>query len=141
MKAHLFLLITLGFLFACGKKIDINSYYDCNKKQNLDSGATAAKLLGSWKWSKRDCLDNQQSSPANQFVTVEFRADSTFRVRVDTSTVTAGVWKLALAETGIYRLELSKPSVFLAGRILLCNEEVLFNASYIDACDHLFKRY
>lgn len=39
-----------------------------------------------------------------------------------------------------FELDLNKPSTYFYGRILLCENQVLFNNSYIDGSDNLFVR-
>lgn len=139
MKKYQFVLsIIIVAALACGKKLESNSYYDCSKKLSLDSGATANKLIGLWKWTRRECMDNNASSPADKNVRIEFKTDSTFKVIQDTSTITTGTWALSLAESQVFQLQLSEQSVYLYGRILFCEDEVLFNDSFRDGCDHLF---
>jgi hypothetical protein len=123
----------------CKKKIDIASFNGCHKALNLDSAATAAKLLGTWKWDKRDCPGTPRTSPSDKNVRVTF-VDSVFTVYQDTTTLTLGSWSLVPVDANVFRLEMYPPNVYLHGEILFCDNEVLFSNNYLDGCDHLFFR-
>ena len=137
MKATILPIIGALILLGCKKKMDISSMHSCHIAQQLDSAGTAWKLLGNWKWEKRDCPGTNQTSPADKNVYAYFQ-DSVFTVKQDTTTLTYGTWKLVQLGSNIYQLEMYPPNLYLYGQILFCEDEVLFNDSYRDGCDHLF---
>ena len=141
MRLTLLCLTLLTALAACkkDKKLDVDSYWRCNEAQNLDSTAISAKLIGSWIWNKRACFEAATES-ANKNIQVTFRADGTFSVNENATSLTQGTWKLEQANHKTWQLNLSSRSDYLYGRILFCDNQVLFNQSYLDGCDNLFNK-
>ena len=141
MKISLFLL-ALTLFFSCSKKdtIDVPAFWQCNKNQNLDSTAIANKLLGSWVWAKQSCWDDNKVRAADKNVIVNFNINGNFNKVENGTVITQGTWKLKIVDSNMYGLELTQPSQYLHGRILFCDNEVLFNDSYRDGCDNVFNK-
>ena len=128
---------------SCDKKttnqIDTKQLWDCNASQNFDSTKLANSIIGNWKWTTHSSeIGGTQN--ADKVVTVTFTADGTFAVSENSIIVTSGNWELKIKDSNIYGLDLDNPSIYLYGRILLCDNQVLFNSSYIDGSDNLFTR-
>jgi hypothetical protein len=145
MRPALFSLICLPFLAgltACKKeKLDINSFSQCNQSQNLDSTAISAKLIGTWAWSKQSCFDVDGTKKADRNVKVIFSPDGTFQVNENTTALTQGSWMVVQVDRfGSWGLNLSSESEYLYGRLLFCDNQLLFNNSYVDGCDNLFNK-
>ena len=141
MKIFLFLL-ALTLFFSCSKKdtIDVPTFWQCNKNQNLDSTAIANKLLGSWVWAIQSCGDVPTVKTADKNVIVNFNINGNFNKVENGTVITQGTWKLKIVDSNMYGLELTQPSQYLHGRILFCDNEVLFNDSYRDGCDNVFNK-
>jgi subtilisin-like proprotein convertase family protein len=71
-------------------------------------------------------------------VKVNFATNSSFTVTDHYGTLTQGNWKLKIVDTNLWGLDLTSQSDFLYGRILFCENNVMFNNSYIDGCDNVF---
>jgi hypothetical protein len=143
MRLILFCLTIIVALNSCKKeelKLDINSYWQCNKSQNLDTTAISNKLLGSWVWSKKFCFWEAKTILADKNIKVTFNFDRTFFVNEGSSTLTQGTWKLKKVDVSSWGLDLTSTSEYLYGHILFCDNQVLFNDSYIDGCDYLFNK-
>ena len=142
MRFTLFFLTILTVLSACKKdKLDIGSFWVCNKSQNLDTTAISSKLIGSWNWCKQVCGDGSgKTKNADKNIQVTFRANRTFSVNENASLLTQGTWKLVQVDSTSWGVDLSSASEYLYGRILFCNNQVLFNDSYRDGCDNLFNK-
>lgn len=141
MRLGFLLLILFAVLTSCKKdKLDINSFWQCNQSQNLDTTAISSKLVGSWTWAKQSCFSTGKTKSADRNIKVTFKSDHTFSVNESSNVLTQGTWKLLLLDGSSSGLELSTPSEFLYGRILLCDGQVLFNDSYRDGCDNLFNK-
>ena len=137
---YFFLLSTVCFLFfSCKKELDIESYWNCNKNQQLDSATISSKMVGSWKWTKQSCFESK-TIKADKNVIASFNANGTFTVSENATVITQGSWTLEKIDTDLWELDCSPTSSYLFGRILFCGEEVLFNDSGLDGCDNLFKR-
>jgi len=139
MRPILFILAICAGLLSCKKdNLDTNSYWHCHTSQNLDSALIAGKLVGSWSWTKQFCFSTGETINANKNVKVNFNSNGTFIVSENSNIATQGNWKLKIVDSNMWGLDLTSPSVYLHGLILICNNEVLFNSSYIDGCDNLF---
>ena len=142
MRHTLLCLTIIAGLIACKKeKLDINAFWQCNQSQNLDTTAISSKLLGSWSWSKQVCGDGAgKIKNADKNIKVTFRTDRTFSVDENAISLTQGTWKLVKVDSNSWELDLSSQSEYLYGRILFCNNQVLYNDSYRDGCDNLFNK-
>jgi hypothetical protein len=142
MRLTLFVLTILTLLTACKKdRLDIGSFWSCNKSQNLDTTAISSKLFGSWNWSKQVCGDGAgKLKTADKNIKVTFKADRTFSVNENATSLTQGTWKLVQVDGNSWGLDLSSVSEYLHGRILFCDNQVLFNDTYRDGCDNLFNK-
>ena len=118
--------------------MEITSFWKCNQSKNLDNTAISNKLSGSWAWNKQSCFDAGKTKSANRNIKVTFKTDHTFSVNENSNVLTQGTWKLIQVDGTSWGLDLSTPSEFLSGRILFCDDQVLFNDSYRDGCDNLF---
>ncbi len=136
----LFIILTLAsILTSCKKeKINVNDFLQCSKSQNLDSTAIANKLTGNWRWKKQSCYWTAQTKKADKDVKVIFNTNRTFTVSQNDIIIAQGTWRLKIVDSNMYGLDLSQFSEYLNGRILFCNNEILFNDSYRDGCDNLF---
>ncbi len=138
MRLALLCLTIFAGLTSCKKdKLNINSFWQCNQSQNLDTIAISTKLIGSWTWSKQSCF---KTKSADRNIKVTFKSDRTFSVNENSNVFTQGTWKLMQVDGTSSGLDLSAPSEFLYGRILFCDNQVLFNDSYRDGCDNLFNK-
>ena len=141
MRLALFCLTLFAGLLSCKKEtIDINSFWQCNQSQNLDTTAISSKLIGSWTWSKQSCFWTGKTKPADRNIKVTFKTNRTFSVNENSNVLTKGTWKLIQVDGTSSGIDLSAPSEFLYGRILFCANQVLFADSYQDGCDNLFNK-
>ena len=142
MRLTLLCLTIFTGLMSCKKdNIDINSFWECNKSQNLDTTTISSRLFGTWKWSKQICGDGAgKTKTADKNIKVTFRTDRTFSVNENSTLLAQGTWKLVQVDGNSWGLDLSAASKYLYGRILFCDNQVLFNDSYRDGCDNLFDK-
>ena len=141
MRLSLIGLFIVATLASCKKeKLDINSYWVCNKSLNLDSVAISGKIIGLWVWTKQSCFEAGETKAANKNINVTFKPDHTFVVNENTNILSQGTWKLVLLDNNQWGFAVPSLSDYLYGRILFCGNEVLFNNSYIDGCDNLFTK-
>jgi hypothetical protein len=136
--------IVISFLtFSCSKdkieQIDTTQLWDCFKSQNYDSAKLASKLIGTWKWTKY-YAEIPGTNKANKDVFMNLTKEGSFVVTENSIVITQGNWKLRVVDFSNFELDLNKPSIYLYGRIVLCDNQVLFNNSYIDGSDNLFVR-
>jgi len=141
-KGSISFIIVVFTIIACKKdRIDAASFQQCHNAQNLDSLSISNTLIGSWTWSKQYCFWPDKTIKANKKVQVTFNSNATFTVFENSNVIAQGNWKLMRVDNyNNWGLQLNPGSSYLYGRILLCNDQVLFNNSFIDGCDNLFYR-
>ena len=138
MKQVLFLLTICLILLSC-KKNNNRTLWDCNNSPFLDSVTISNKIIGSWLWTKQLCGDGAVSILiANKNIKITFNASATFTVYENSRILTQGNWNLKTVDINAWGLHLTSPSEYLYGRVLFCNNKIMFNNSYLDACDNVF---
>lgn len=141
MRLALLCLTIFAGMTSCKKdKLDISSIWQCNKSQNLDTTAISNKIIGSWTWIKQSCFWTGKTKPADRNIKVTFKNNHTFFAIESSNLLTQGTWKLMEVDGTSSELDLSTPNELLYGRILFCDNQVLFNDSYRDGCDNLFNK-
>lgn len=120
-------------------RIDMNQFWNCYSSQNYDSIKLASKLIGAWKWTEYNAA-LPVTKKADKDIILNLTESGTFTVTESSVIITQGNWKLKIADSNCYELDLDESSSYLHGRILLCDNQILFNASYIDGADNLFVR-
>ena len=73
-------------------------------------------------------------------MTVEFKSDSTLEVKVNGATTQSSTWEIVNLGDSQFEINADPVVPQLHGRILFCEDRVLFYDSYIDGCDNYFKR-
>lgn len=135
-------LVFLSLTNSCKKDpstfVNAAQLWDCNKTQEFDSTKLANKLIGSWQWSQSST--ELGSKRADKNIKVTFSTTGTFSTTENSNVITQGHWRLKVVDSNILGLLMDNPSEYLHGRILLCDNQVLFNNSYIDGSDNLFIR-
>ena len=140
MKFYFLILTICLIAFSC-KRTKQDLICECDNAAFLDSTAISNKIPGAWLWTKKRCWDgNGKILFANKNVKVNFNTNRTFTVAENGSIITIGNWDLIFVDTYIWGLKLSAPSEYLYGRISFCNNQVMFNDSYIDGCDNVFSK-
>lgn len=138
MRSALILLaICLGLISCKKEKADINSFWNCQNSQNMDSASTYNKLIGSWIWTKQACYPGQPIN-ADKNVKITFNSNGTFNVTENSTILTQGTWGLKINDINFWGLDLTSPSNYLYGSISFCENYVLFSDSYRDGCNNLF---
>jgi hypothetical protein len=141
MRLTLFCLTIFAGLISCKKdKLDLISFWQCNKSLNLDTTAISNKLVGSWTLSKQKCGDFGETKKASKNIKVTFQNDYSFSVKENSITESQGTWKLKRVDADTWVLDLSLTSEYLYGDILFCDNLLLLNDNHRDGCANLFKR-
>jgi hypothetical protein len=141
MRFALLFFIGIAGLVSCKKDTSpVSKIWECNTVQSLDSIAISNKLVGSWLWTKQSCYWEGTVKSADRNIKATFNNDFTFSVNENSVVLTQGTWRLVQIFGNHWELDVSLPSIYLYGYILFCNDQVLFNHSYIDGCDNLFSR-
>ena len=142
-KATLSLAICL-LLLACKKDdSDDQKPWTCvDYSQTLDSSVIADKILGTWHFVKERGGSNGEVLMADKNIQVTFEPNFTFTVVENSSVITQGDWRLKkfFDIPKEWELDVSSPSRYLRGRIVFCDNQLVFSYSALDGNDKLFKR-
>ncbi len=102
--------------------------------------------------NSRASLPAPGTKEADKNVLLNLTQEGEFTLTENSAVVTEGNWQLRVADIDysepdsdkpdiyLFKLDLNNPSIYLYGRIILCEDKVLFNNSYIDGVDNLFIR-
>jgi hypothetical protein len=132
-SALLLLTICLAF-FSCKKNgMDSADILACHQSQNFDSTAVANRVTGEWLFSSRFCYKVTPSTLMPLEVKATINTNGSFIVTQQKSIVEQGNWTLKPLGTGFWGFQLSSPSEYLNGRIIFCENKVLFNTTYSNA--------
>jgi len=144
------LLISLSLLSACTEdgqthpELITSDFHDCYNSKPWDSASMANQLVGSWKFIEQGCIVNSQVADE---VIVAFDSLGFFTVSEKSNVVTQGSWKLKMCDKNfngvdstMFELDLDKPSAYLFGVILPCENQVMFWESYTDGCNTFFEK-
>ena len=136
-------------LFACNKEenfpeppISHTALWDCHHQMAWDSLKTKNALIGEWEWEYIACAWNLKAASYEEFkgLTVEFKPDNTLDVKENGQTIETSNWKVVDGDADLFALSVDTEVAPLFGRILFCENRVVFGGSYIDLCDNYFRR-
>ncbi|MFK7924041.1 MAG: hypothetical protein AB8H47_18930 [Bacteroidia bacterium] len=142
------ILIVSSLVLACREMnppeppVSMQAIWDCYQSSNLDSLALRNALLGEWEWEYVECYwaPEEASNISSHGVSIYFDANGRLAVKLDNTFLESATWELKKGDSGLFEL-ISEPRItYLYGRVLLCEDRVLFNDSYVDDCDNYFKR-
>jgi len=151
--SKLWIFLLLATQISCNKEIEIDppakqqppvplpDMVACHGTTAWDSLTIHTNLLGKWEWEYIQCFWNPEDGNNEDFrgMLVEFKPDNTLEVKVNGQITQTSTWKVANLNDGYWGITVSPVVIQLPGRILFCDERVLFNDSYLDGCDNYFK--
>ncbi|MGM0551644.1 MAG: hypothetical protein ACQESW_11240 [Bacteroidota bacterium] len=147
VKTILSLLVLIP-LFACEKEntpqppISIESMYSCHQLNSWTPEMTTDALIGKWQWVYFESFwsPNKGQYTEDQELYLHFTSDSTLYIIEQKDTTHTSKWKVITKDQSLYALKLTEPHPYLHGRLLLCENFLLFNNSYVDGTDNYFKQ-
>jgi hypothetical protein len=114
----------------------------------LNEKDTAAKLIGTWKWSGIGCAGfGSTDRRVDRDIRVTFVKDSAFTISDGSKSLAKGKWRLYTS--GRTRIEISSIEYlgdlrnveqYFKGFVAFPENKVGFYSSYSDGCDHIFDR-
>lgn len=122
--------------------ITLGNMLECHRMSSWDSLTVQNKLLGKWEWEYIQCYWSPERGNYKDFqgLQVEFKSNNTLQVKVNGQTSQTSEWDVVKLNDGNYSIRVNPIVLQLPGRILFCDERVLFNDSYVDGCDNYFKK-
>jgi len=141
------LLLTIA-LFSCEKQnnpqppLSLEDMHSCHQKKDWHAELLRDSLLGEWRWlyTQNFWAPEAAHYTTNQEVFISFRPDSLLHIVVREDTLHTTKWQVSLRRTNMYQLVLEEPHQYLHGDIVLCEDLLLFNNSYVDGSDNFFER-
>ena len=114
--------------------------WDCYQQQEWDMQSLREELIGRWRWvySVNYWAPDEGRNTESEELQVHFEDDSTLTVirRGDVEQTTT--WTVVVRDASLFGIDTDKSVGNLRGRILLCDNLIEFNNSYIDGSDNYF---
>lgn len=122
-------------------------YWDCHFNQTWDSTSVAKALIGKWKLIYvSSYADPSLTYEGDKNQVVEFQKDSVF-VRINGRIIEQGAWSVGIEDQSLHDPDFiaygvnTQPFIsLLKGRLLICEDKLMINNSYIDGADGYFDR-
>jgi hypothetical protein len=107
-----------------------------------DSLTTHNALIGEWEWEYISCYWNPDggNDSDHKGLTIEFKSDQSLIVTEKGEVTQTSSWEVGDGDLDLYEIYVDPSVIQLHGRILICDEWLEFNDSYIDGCDNYFRK-
>jgi hypothetical protein len=122
---------------------DYGSIWKCHQESNWSYETTKNKIVGLWEWKYVECCGETTKPYQNGIVSkglkIQFNADGT-GILIDKDAIGEFTWDIDLVvnENGLYKFRTTSIIPQLYGRLLLCDNVMMCNSSYIDGEDNFF---
>jgi len=152
----LWLLMTITILVSCQRTLSTenikppgyqppiskDSMFRCHYLINWDSVSISNKLIGLWQWEFIECYWNPENANSEDYkgLTVEFKTDKTVIVKDNGQVLQTSTWGITKLNDGYYKIDATPIVGQLFGKILFCDDRVVFSDTYVDGCDNYFKQ-
>ncbi len=120
----------------------LEDMHSCYQNKAWNEISLRDSLIGEWRWlyTQNFWAPEAAHYTTNQDVCITFRSDSLLHVITQGDTLHTTKWEIMLKQNNNYELALEAPHQYLHGNILLCEDLLLFNNSYVDGSDNFFER-
>jgi len=133
-------------IFSCADDIqkppnEQYSIWELSSREKRNATQTQQNLMGIW-----DRIFEGGTNPgsgrdvSNQEISIEFKIDSSLIVRNNESTTQIAQWQIVNGDADLFSHEAEPYVNYLGGRIMFCDDLVLFNDSYRDLVDNYFRK-
>jgi hypothetical protein len=147
-------LFIMGINYSCKKTKDtevpmqqnppvtLDNMLQCNNQRNWDSTSTHDALIGKWRWEFINCYFNPEDANGQDFknLSIEFMQNDSLVVKVNNQLSQISSWYVTMLNDGYFKLTVNPIVLQLPGRVLICDDRVLFYDSYTDGCNNYFKK-
>jgi hypothetical protein len=140
MRALTMLLVIVGIAVGCKK--DHSTAMDIWRCSNLvfeDSSTLQTKIIGSWNLMAKRCPQIGRNFQNMQGVKLTLLPNGSYTLEEYDRVADNGQWKLTQVDNGNWGLQLSIPNQYMHGKLVVCNNRLMFFDSYRDGCDHVFE--
>lgn len=118
----------------------LDEYYECYEDDNWSVLAIRDALEGEWALDYVDCFNGSINSRESEGITIRFNDDSRVIVRDNGNEIEQASWQVFNVFGDYYELETEPFLDYTFGIILICNNQLVFNGSFIDACDQYYSK-
>ena len=149
MKFYLLTLLTL-LIIGCeddydgckrSQFYDLGDLFECHKINNPDSASLAQALIGRWQkyFVTGPQLVGRGACTESDSLVVEFKSNGTYFVYEQGTLIDSSTWFLKIVYAQPYGIQ---DSIFqyVGGRIVICEDEAVFDYSYIDLSEKYYRR-
>ncbi len=144
----------MGICHSCNKTKDIeesiqqnppvtlDSMLQCHEQGSWDSTKIYNALIGKWNWEYIKCYWNPEDANSEEYknLTIEFKHNDTLEVKLNNQITQRVSWHVARLNDGYFKITVNPIVLQLPGRVLFCDDRVIFYDSYTDGCDNYFKK-
>jgi hypothetical protein len=122
--------------------VTLENMLQCNGQGSWDSTSIHNALLGKWQWEFIICYFNPEDANGQEYknLSVEFKQNDSVEVKVNDQVSQISSWQVTRLNDGFYKLTVNPIVLQLPGKVLICDDRVLFFDSYIDGCNNYFKK-
>lgn len=120
-----------------------DSLLQCYTQMNWDSaGIHQALISATWNWEFIKCYWNPEEANGEEYkaVSIRFLPNDSLEVKTNGQVTQTASWKISRLSDGYFQLSVSPLVYLLPGKIILCENRVIFYDSYTDGCDNYFKK-
>lgn len=151
-----FFLILIIVVLSCSKRenssnsssqvqkppVSLGQVLQCYQKLPWDSASIHTQLIGKWNWEFISCFWTPEKANGQDFkgLTIEFKINQILEVKLNGQTTQTANWQLQKLNDGYYLMKTNPLVVQLPGKVLFCENRVVFHDSYVDGCDNYFIR-
>lgn len=116
--------------------------WDCYQKREWNEQTIKDELIGQWRWiySVSYWAPDDGRNTESENTLIRFSGDSTLNVVIDGSSQSSIRWSVVQRDGDLFGVDTENTVAQLYGRILLCDNLLEFNNSYIDGSDNYFER-
>ncbi len=82
----------------------------------------------------------EESSSEYDGLSIEFNSDNTLEVKEDGVVTQTSTWVVVDRNWELFQLEVNPYVTQLGGGVLICDDRVIFNYSFVDGCDNYFAK-
>lgn len=131
---------------SCCKKEEhehsLSEFWNCRQQNQLDSAELLQELQGKWDWEFVSCYWTPDKANDREYkgLQIFFADPDSLELLQNGATVQVSKWKLIRADGSYFGIEADPPVLQMQGRILICDNKIVFNASYFDGCDQFFRK-
>lgn len=145
MNKLLLILITVGVsIVSCSKSSQVPSQdelRECHDVQNLLLTEIRDVLIGEWELVMVMCSSNpMRETESSTGLFIEFKENGELIITNIDNTINKTTWQIDERLTNMYEVVTEMEIPEIQGAVVFCEDRVEFRLSYIDLCDHRFKR-